>query len=103
SSLSSRRRHTMSKRDWSSDVCSSDLVEGSHTVLRIAVVDVDVGHVYPVHLVDDVHSLVMEVPSHPCVQLADDGHKLGNHLLQVRSEERRVGKECRAWWGGGTE
>src|SRR5699024_11802657 len=25
--LSSRRRHTRSKRDWSSDVCSSDLVE----------------------------------------------------------------------------
>src|SRR5699024_11863519 len=24
--LSSRRRHTRSKRDWSSDVCSSDLV-----------------------------------------------------------------------------
>src|SRR5699024_11816757 len=24
-SLSSRRRHTRSKRDWSSDVCSSDL------------------------------------------------------------------------------
>src|SRR5699024_11728796 len=26
--FSSRRRHTMSKRDWSSDVCSSDLVRG---------------------------------------------------------------------------
>src|SRR5699024_11461025 len=26
--FSSRRRHTISKRDWSSDVCSSDLVEG---------------------------------------------------------------------------
>src|SRR5699024_653252 len=25
--LSSRRRHTRSKRDWSSDVCSSDLVQ----------------------------------------------------------------------------
>src|SRR5699024_12568564 len=25
--LSSRRRHTRSKRDWSSDVCSSDLEE----------------------------------------------------------------------------
>src|SRR5699024_11282840 len=25
--LSSRRRHTRSKRDWSSDVCSSDLME----------------------------------------------------------------------------
>ena len=24
--LSSRRRHTISKRDWSSDVCSSDLL-----------------------------------------------------------------------------
>src|SRR5699024_11661024 len=26
--FSSRRRHTSSKRDWSSDVCSSDLVAG---------------------------------------------------------------------------
>src|SRR6266513_5533876 len=25
--FSSRRRHTISKRDWSSDVCSSDLVK----------------------------------------------------------------------------
>src|SRR5699024_11762663 len=30
---SSRRRHTRSKRDWSSDVCSSDLLEsGSNAV-----------------------------------------------------------------------
>src|SRR5699024_4807341 len=27
--LSSRRLHTRSKRDWSSDVCSSDLVKGA--------------------------------------------------------------------------
>src|SRR5699024_11979313 len=26
--FSSRRRHTRSKRDWSSDVCSSDLIVG---------------------------------------------------------------------------
>src|SRR5699024_11760338 len=26
--FSSRRRHTISKRDWSSDVCSSDLIIG---------------------------------------------------------------------------
>src|SRR5699024_11529741 len=26
--FSSRRRHTRSKRDWSSDVCSSDLLDG---------------------------------------------------------------------------
>src|SRR5699024_11929012 len=30
--LSSRRRHTTSKRDWSSDVCSSDLVDGFITL-----------------------------------------------------------------------
>src|SRR5699024_11949650 len=30
--FSSRRRHTISKRDWSSDVCSSDLSE--YTILR---------------------------------------------------------------------
>src|SRR5216683_6528370 len=27
--FSSRRRHTRSDRDWSSDVCSSDLVQGA--------------------------------------------------------------------------
>src|SRR5699024_11234437 len=29
---SSRRRHTISKRDWSSDVCSSDLEERSKLI-----------------------------------------------------------------------
>src|SRR5207249_5637655 len=33
--FSSRRRHTRSKRDWSSDVCSSDL-EGSLHLIRLA-------------------------------------------------------------------
>src|SRR5699024_11230053 len=31
--FSSRRRHTRSKRDWSSDVCSSDLIQGSGSFL----------------------------------------------------------------------
>src|SRR5207249_8394455 len=34
--FSSRRRHTRSKRDWSSDVCSSDLVIGLLIGLGIA-------------------------------------------------------------------
>src|SRR5699024_3346705 len=33
--LSSRRRHTRSKRDWSSDVCSSDLGEYRSTAAKI--------------------------------------------------------------------
>src|SRR5699024_11490212 len=32
--LSSRRRHTRSKRDWSSDVCSSDLDEMILSLLK---------------------------------------------------------------------
>src|SRR5690625_7702937 len=35
--FSSRRRHTRWPRDWSSDVCSSDLIEPDH--LSMAVVD----------------------------------------------------------------
>src|SRR5207249_7794237 len=34
--FSSRRRHTRSKRDWSSDVCSSDLPNGAAHALRLA-------------------------------------------------------------------
>src|SRR5207249_7609660 len=32
--FSSRRRHTRSKRDWSSDVCSSDLLGELHQILE---------------------------------------------------------------------
>src|SRR5699024_116449 len=35
----SRRRHTRSKRDWSSDVCSSDLTLGAMTIAIGRVVD----------------------------------------------------------------
>src|SRR6266536_4354122 len=34
--FSSRRRHTRSTRDWSSDVCSSDLVAGQGQRVRVA-------------------------------------------------------------------
>src|SRR5690606_40082971 len=34
---SSRRRHTRFSRDWSSDVCSSDLVEGTHADVAPAI------------------------------------------------------------------
>src|SRR6266513_5225146 len=46
--FSSRRRHTRSKRDWSSDVCSSDLaarfLKGSGLPVRIPVIEmVEIG------------------------------------------------------------
>src|SRR5438067_8739966 len=35
--FSSRRRHTISKRDWSSDVCSSDLRPGARSPRLVAI------------------------------------------------------------------
>src|SRR5207249_12159061 len=77
--FSSRRRHTRSKRDWSSDVCSSDL----NTLMFI-----------PLPLVRewDEHRSVR--PGHAGVL---EHRRAGVHV--ERSEERRVGKEWRCpWW-----
>src|ERR1041385_376876 len=38
--FSSRRRHTRCSRDWSSDVCSSDLLEGCNEALNLTRPDV---------------------------------------------------------------
>src|SRR5699024_12149291 len=55
--FSSRRRHTRSKRDWSSDVCSSDLEQGMEmqgTVRNVvdfgAFIDIGVGQDGLVHI-----------------------------------------------------
>src|SRR5699024_11903345 len=68
--FSSRRRHTRSKRDWSSDVCSSDL---GWAILFI----------FSYHL--NVLGMIL-------IACIIEG---GNAF---RSEERRVGKECRSRW-----
>src|SRR5205814_5930249 len=83
--FSSRRRHTRCLSDWSSDVCSSDLMSNSPSLTVItpqtaAVMTVKEGEF-------DIFD-----PSHvaPLVAwLASD---------DARSEERRVGKECRSGW-----
>src|SRR5206468_6316848 len=78
--FSSRRRHTRSDRDWSSDVCSSDLY---------AVLDPDI--VYKVN--DPGMSAVW------CVLPAVRAAIATGIIDSSRSEERRVGKECRSgWW-----
>src|SRR2546429_8118 len=68
--FSSRRRHTRCSRDWSSDVCSSDLGAGRRAVWSWVLL------------------LVLLIVLQPQAQL----------LERRRSEERRVGKECRSRW-----
>src|SRR5438034_11312380 len=72
--FSSRRRHTMSLCDWSSDVCSSDLSSASSTELRASVDDAE-----------DRPAVCTLCSVTPAAAAAF-----------ARSEERRVGKECRS-------
>src|SRR3712207_7601951 len=89
--FSSRRRHTRYWRDWSSDVCSSDLVDpvprrvlaGQRRERVLEPVE-ELGQ--PSGQVDVAAVDVVER------QRAVEVHRF------VRSEERRVGKECRSRW-----
>src|SRR5438067_7997984 len=83
--FSSRRRHTRSKRDWSSDVCSSDLLRG-----RLA--GREPGDVEPRQLTPKGDYLAIV----PLLSRWVGGTELKH--LPKRSEERRVGKECRSRW-----
>src|SRR5207248_5685811 len=95
--FSSRRRHTRSYGDWSSDVCSSDLVRGGllalgHVALQHAVVD---GRRSPATGIDHVPGV-----GRGHRHLEPRREPLESWRLPVRSEERRVGKEGGSrWWG----
>src|SRR5437762_6642791 len=92
--FSSRRRHTRYIGDWSSDVCSSDLCR------------------WPVRRTERSarNARRTEVRSPRCCRMrccpplssgSDRGSRLAApcRVPRPRSEERRVGKECRSrWW-----
>src|SRR5260221_9782498 len=87
--FSSRRRHTRSLCDWSSDVCSSDLFVNvtyrCNMMCDPCFMDANqVGY---------VHELTWE----DIMQIMDNALDI-KPKRQMRSEERRVGKECRSRW-----
>src|SRR6516162_11507585 len=65
--FSSRRRHTRLQDDWSSDVCSSDLIRGLGIYFWELRASTEIADRY-------------------------------SQSIRIRSEERRVGKECRSRW-----
>src|SRR5690606_40671283 len=77
--FSSRRRHTSFSRDWSSDVCSSDLSlrTGRDEIRRQCIARNVSG--------TDAPQVRRRIP-------------LRFYSLDERSEERRVGIECMLWW-----
>src|SRR3712207_7413867 len=88
--FSSRRRHTRYWRDWSSDVCSSDLTANIDFVIfpeRWMVAENTFRPPwYHRNLMSEFMGLVYGVY---------DAKPEG---FVPRSEERRVGKECRSRW-----
>src|SRR3989442_3247317 len=86
--FTSRRRHTICGRDWSSDVCSSDL-----TLTTPRERPNDLPHVVE-RLTRKGGEEANRVRSRGVVKV----DHLPAVLSNERSEERRVGKECRSRW-----
>src|SRR3712207_6851958 len=85
--FSSRRRHTRYWRDWSSDVCSSDLPIGT---FRALTVNARGGGV-----VQGGSSITQQLAKN---LFLNNERSLERKIKEARSEERRVGKECRSRW-----
>src|SRR5207247_3112703 len=90
--FSSRRRHTRSTRDWSSDVCSSDLFLVPKMIKYL--------NMSKLSKKDDEKLLKEFTPSMVIIATSEDNKKswvqsgqLYEKIALERSEERRVGKE----------
>src|SRR5690606_39473846 len=92
--VSSRRRHTRFSRDWSSDVCSSDLqnkavfeaIDGlHHAIIENDLIKLQMQDVLSIE--NHEHYVFLNTGSPHHVQLEAN--------LKERSEERRVGNGCR--------
>src|SRR2546430_5119360 len=89
--FSSRRRHTRFDCDWSSDVCSSDL--GSTGKPKGVMIE----HRNVASFLRAMDERLTYSPG--CTWLAVTSPSFDISVLEVfRSEERRVGKECRSRW-----
>src|SRR5256885_10583203 len=90
--FSSRRRHTRLQGDWSSDVCSSDLTE------RRSVLSTPLVQRFAITM---TYSPSRDQPlrlEHESGQQRRQSLTRKCPLKRARSEERRVGKECRSRW-----
>src|SRR5256885_6535778 len=89
--FSSRRRHTRLQGDWSSDVCSSDLREsqGGNAI----------GVIGSNRTTNEENYLLQKFARSVLGTNNIDHHRTADYpAFAKRSEERRVGKECRSRW-----
>src|SRR5690606_41145562 len=99
------RRHTRFSRDWSSDVCSSDLSSAEVNELIRQLDESGFSAARPVPRILVLHAnFKLSADGEYLALIKPDGKTVCHAYApkypnQIRSEERRVGKECRAgWW-----
>src|SRR5207249_8999969 len=101
---SSRRRHTRSKRDWSSDVCSSDLIFDGLGINPLEPNSISfllwllMGYLLATSVLVVAFGRLGD--QHGRARLFNLGFLIFT-VGSIRSEERRVGKECSCWWLSG--
>src|SRR2546427_1365968 len=90
--FSSRRRHTRFDCDWSSDVCSSDLMRAMEVAMHKLATNIAASF----KLTDQWDTILSEIER----IIEKWGYQTDAEVLKKdnRSEERRVGKECRSRW-----
>src|SRR5256885_8962387 len=89
--FSSRRRHTRLQGDWSSDVCSSDLDKKKQIIPTLKKEDF---RIFENDQEQKIAFFTAEKTLPITLGLLIDT----SGSEQYRSEERRVGKECRSRW-----
>src|SRR5256886_3600101 len=91
--FSSRRRHTRFDCDWSSDVCSSDLLESEPDGQLQKLAE-------SARRQRELIRQKIEELNQSSVSFSEDVVPPSKDVLpsEDRSEERRVGKECRSRW-----
>src|SRR5256885_5025416 len=90
--FSSRRRHTRLQGDWSSDVCSSDLTHPTSLVFLYRIRGLRPARRRGLI----IHHFPRPDPQEERSSESGPGSALP--IFWNRSEERRVGKECRSRW-----
>src|SRR5690606_41051483 len=95
--FSSRRRHTRFSRDWSSDVCSSDLDEIQKTMMEECDFIKEANNLKVFReFLQNTHNEDATVPR--VYEHCSTRRILTMERFHGRSEERRVGKECGSRW-----
>src|SRR5690606_39495142 len=99
-----RRRHTRFSRDWSSDVCSSDLLisEGCRRIMHVTGDlrrNVYAGRLDGYRQALNENGIAIDESLIMVTDLSLEAGRLAAEKLVERSEERRVGKEWRSCVG----